>query len=92
MAAFRVGVVTGNRRHKLRLIEFNASVVEHFVHRLDGFGRHHGGGTYFVNLQNRGRVAGTESGDPGREALLVVTFVDWLDFVLRVRLVKPLRQ
>ncbi|MNZ67442.1 hypothetical protein D3C78_856920 [compost metagenome] len=92
MAGFGIGVVTGNGRHKLGFVKVNARIVEHFVHRFDGFGRHHGRGADFVNLEQRRCVTGTERRDTCAQALLVVAFVHRHNFVIRVGVVETLRQ
>ena len=92
MAGFGIGVVTRYGRHELRLVEVDARFFEYFIDRLDGFGGHHGGGTHFINLQQRRRVARTEGGDARAQALLVVTFVHRHNFVIRMGVVETLRQ
>ena len=92
MAGFRIGVIPGDRRHKLRFIKLDARLAKHLVDRLNGFRRHHGGGAHFIHLQDRRRVAGTEGGDTGAQALFIVALVYRNDFVIRIGRVKALRQ
>ncbi len=92
MSAFRVGVIAGNRRYKLRLIEVNASLFEYFIHRFNGFRSHHRCRTHFINLQQRRRVSGTESGNTCAQVLLIVAFVLRNNFVVGIGGIKALRQ
>ena len=92
MAGFRIGVVAGDGRHELRLVERDARIAENFIHWLNGFRGHHGRGADFIDLQNGRGVAGTEGGNPGAQALLVVAFIDRHNFVIRMGVIKTLRQ
>ncbi len=88
MPCFCIAVVTGNRWHKLRFIELDARIAKHFIHRLDGFGGHHGRRADFVNLKDCRSVTGAESGDTRRQVLFVVTFINRDNFVIRMRFVE----
>ena len=92
MAGFGVGVITGDGRHELRFIKLNARIAEHLIDRLYRLRGHHRRGADLINLQNSRRVAGTEGGDAGAQALFVVAFVYRNNFVVRVGCVETLRQ
>gem|GEM_PF-6621679 len=92
MTRFCIGIVAGDGWHELRLVKRDTRIAEDFIHRLDGLRCHHGCGPDLIDLQNRRGVTGTEGGDPGAQALLVVAFVDRHNFVIRMGVIKTLRQ